>query len=101
VRSQRIGLTSTEGKIALEADAANGSVISVSSVRGDVKVTIRRHGALRIDASGSTVALPKGSEIQTDANGVRHLLLGTDPTAETAVLTIQSRYGAVKLVAIQ
>ncbi len=101
VRSQRIGLTSTEGKIALEADANNGSVISVSSVRGDVQVTIRRHGALRINASGATVALPKGSAVQTDANGVRHLLLGADPTAETAVLTIQSRYGAVKLVAIQ
>ncbi len=101
IRSKRIGLTSTEGSIALEAESTAGSVIDVSSVRGDVKVTIRRRGALRVIAMGETMILPKGTANETDSNGVRHLLLGTAPTSETAVLTLQSRYGAVKLVTIQ
>ncbi|MBP9088547.1 MAG: DUF4097 family beta strand repeat protein [Kofleriaceae bacterium] len=101
VRSKRIGLTSTQGAIALEAESSAGSVIDVRSVRGDVNVTIRRRGALRIVAMGETMKLPTGTANETDGNGVRHLLLGTAPTSETAVLTLQSRYGAVKLVAIQ
>ena len=101
VRSKRIGLTSTEGSIALEAESAVGSVIDVSSVRGDVNVTIRRRGALRVVAMGESVSLPKGSSPELDSNGVRHLVLGPTPTSETAVLTLQSRYGAVKLVTIQ
>ncbi len=101
VRSQRIGLTSTEGAISLEAESMAGSVIDVRSLRGDVNVTIRRRGALRVVAMAEAMTLPKGTVNETDSNGVRHLLLGTAPTSETAVLTLQSRYGAVKLVAIQ
>jgi hypothetical protein len=101
VRSQRIGLTTTEGSISLEAESNPGGIISVNSLRGDVKVTLRRRGSVRVIASGATVKLPSGITAETDAQGVRRLQLGTESTSETAVVTVQSRYGNVTLAAIQ
>src|SRR5439155_26540957 len=57
VRARDIELTTTEGRIKLEAEAALHGRLLVSAFKGDVDVQLRRHGAVMVRAHGTKVDL--------------------------------------------
>jgi hypothetical protein len=104
IRSKQIALTSTDGAIRYEGESMLGGQVTMRSLRGDITITLRRKGATQFHVAGAAVEWPKSyvGVAQVDANGVQHVVLGQDASSdETAVVTVYSRYGMVKLVAIQ
>src|SRR6185295_494026 len=57
VRARDVELTTTDGRIMLEAEAALRGHLVVSSFRGDVDVQLRRHGTVVVRAHGTKVDL--------------------------------------------
>lgn len=55
LRSRDIELTTTDGRIQLEAELALHGRMIVSSLRGDIDVRLRTHGAAQIRARGAKV----------------------------------------------
>jgi hypothetical protein len=92
VRSRDIELTTTDGKIVLEAEASLRGHLVVSSLHGDVDVRLRRHGTVIVRARGNRVDL--GSAVVTKADGWMTTRFGqVDPTG--ASIELRSRYGSV------
>ena len=102
VRARDIELTTTEGRIMLEAEAALRGHLVVSSFKGDVDVQLRRHGAILVRARGAKVDL--GGPVRTQPNGWVETELG-DPRAsaliETALVEIRAPGGSVKFAIIE
>jgi len=102
VRARDVELTTTEGQIVLEAEAALRGHLVVSSFKGDVDVQLRRHGGVLIRARGTKVDL--GTPVRTQPNGwVEATLSAGDsaPLIETALVEIRAMRGNVKFAIIE
>jgi putative adhesin len=99
VRSRDVELTTTDGRIMLEAEAALRGHLVVSSLHGDVDVRIRRHGTLAVRARGVKVDLGAQQQVEHH-DGWTQATLGThgDPAA---MVELQSRYGMVQFAIIE
>jgi DUF4097 and DUF4098 domain-containing protein YvlB len=102
VRARDVELTTTEGRIMLEAEAALRGHLVVSSFKGDVDVQLRRHGALVVRAHGTKVDL--GAQVRTQPNGWVESSFGVSEAAalvETALVEIRAAQGNVKFAIIE
>ncbi|HEX2686397.1 MAG TPA: hypothetical protein VHN14_07255, partial [Kofleriaceae bacterium] len=102
VRARDVELTTTEGRIMLEAEAALHGHLVVSSFQGDVDVQLRRHGAVLVRAHGIKVDL--GAPVRPQANGWVEASLGPgDNTAllETALVELRALQGNVRFAIIE
>jgi hypothetical protein len=100
VRVRNVELTTTEGKIVLEAEAALRGRLVVSSFKGDVDVQLREHGAILVRARGTKVDL--GAPTRTQLNGWVEASLGRRAAAiETALVELRAPRGNVKFAIIE
>ena len=102
VRARDVELTTTEGQIVLEAEAALRGHLVVSSFKGDVDVQLRRHGGVLIRARGTKVDL--GAAARPQPNGWVETTLGAGdnaPLIETALVEIRAMHGNVKFAIIE
>jgi hypothetical protein len=97
VRARDVQLTTTEGRIVLEAEAALRGRIVVSSFKGDIDVQLRRRGALVVRARGTKVDL--GGPMRVQPNGWVEAAFGTGNTA--SLVEIRSPQGNVKFTIIE
>ena len=97
VRARDVELTTTEGRIMLEAEAALRGRLVVSSFKGDVDVQLRRHGALVVRARGTKVDL--GAPTRAQPNGWVEAAFGAGDAA--ALVEIRSPQGAVRFAIIE
>jgi DUF4097 and DUF4098 domain-containing protein YvlB len=97
VRARDIELTTTDGRIRLEAEAALHGHLVVSSFQGDVELELRRHGAVVVRAHGTKVDL--GAPVRTQPNGWVEAALGTGEGA--ALVEIRAPQGNVKFAIIE
>jgi len=102
VRARDIELTTTEGKIMLEAEAALRGHLVVSSFKGDVDVQLRQHGAILVRAHGTRVDL--GAPVRTQPNGWVEAALGAAETGAlvaTALVELRAPQGSVRFAIIE
>ena len=102
VRARNVELTTTEGRIVLEAEAALHGHLVVSSFKGDVDVQLRRHGTVLVRAHGTKVDL--GVPARPLPNGWFEAALGAaDQIAlvETALVELRAMQGNVKFTIIE
>jgi hypothetical protein len=100
VRARNVELTTTEGKIVLEAEAALRGRIVVSSFKGDVDVQLREHGAILVRAKGTKVDL--GAPARPQSNGWVEASLGRRTAMiETALVELRAPRGSVKFAIIE
>jgi hypothetical protein len=103
VRARDVELTTTDGRIRLEAEAALRGRLVVSSFRGDVDVQLRRHGGLVVRARGTKVDL--GAPVRTQPNGWVESSFSVPALAaallETALVEIRAAHGNVKFTIIE
>jgi hypothetical protein len=97
VRAREVEMTTTEGKIVLEAEAALHGHIVVSSLRGDVDVRLHRHGAVVVHALGGKVDFGTAA-VRIVPDGWRIASFGDGDLP--AIVELRSRYGLVQFVAI-
>jgi hypothetical protein len=102
VRARDVELTTTEGRIMLEAEAALRGHLVVSSFRGDVDVQLRRHGVLMVRAHGTKVDL--GAPVHAQPNGWVESSFGLPEAAAliaTALVELRAAHGNVKFAIIE
>lgn len=102
VRVRDVQLTTTEGKIVLEAEAALRGHLVVSSFKGDVDVQLRHRGGVLVRAHGIKVDL--GAPSRPRPNGWLEAAVGArDPVAlvETALVELRAARGNVKFAIIE
>jgi hypothetical protein len=100
VRSRDIELTTTDGRIALEAEPGLRGHIMVASLRGDLEVRVHRHGALVVRGHGVKVDL--GAQTRPQADGWVETTFGQGSgTDAPALVELRSRYGAVQFAIVQ
>jgi Toastrack DUF4097 len=99
VRSRDVELTTTDGKIVLEAEASLRGHLVVSSLRGDVDVRVRRHGVLVVRGRGTKVDLGAQQPIE-HVGGWSQATLGHG-TGPAAMVELQSRYGMVQFAIVE
>jgi hypothetical protein len=102
VRARDIELTTTEGQIRLEAEAALRGHLVVSSFKGDIDVQLRRHGALVVRARGTKVDL--GAPMRPQPNGWVESSFGQATGAvasTTALVEIRAAQGNVNFAIIE
>ncbi len=97
VRARDVELTTTEGRIVLEAEAALRGHLLVSSLKGDVDVQLRRHGAVLVRAHGTKVDL--GAPVRAQPNGWVESAFGE--TGDTALVEIRSPQGNIRFAIIE
>jgi hypothetical protein len=97
VRSRDIELTTTDGRIVLEAEAALHGHLVVASMHGDVDVRLHRHGAVLVRGLGTKVDL--GQAAQARADGWMEAAIGHDDAP--AMVEMRSRYGLVQFAIVQ
>jgi len=97
VRARQIELTTTEGPIVLEAEAALRGHLVVSSLRGNVDVRLRRHGPLLVRARGPRVELGGGARPGPD--GWTRATIGEGP--RPALVELRSHYGVVQFTVVE
>jgi DUF4097 and DUF4098 domain-containing protein YvlB len=103
VRARDVELTTTEGTIVLEAEAALRGHMIISSLRGDVDVKLHRRGVVMVRARGPKLTLG-GTLAGVKANQegwVEGQIGGIKPTAEAAIVELRSRYGNVRFALIE
>jgi hypothetical protein len=120
VRSRNVELTTTEGKIFLEAEASLRGHLVVSSLRGDIDVKLRRTGAANVRVRGTKVNFsgPMGQVDRSSSDGWVATHLGRIPSQmgqhpqevgrgpqqlddAPAVVQMQSRYGIVSFTVVE
>ncbi len=100
VSARDIELTTTDGKIILEAESQLRGHLVVSSLRGDVDVRLRRRGAVNVKARGNHVEF--GSLPVTHADGWTTAALGhVDAHDTAATIELRSRYANVQFSIIE
>ena len=99
VRVRDIELTTTDGKIWLEAEAALRGHLVVSSLRGDVEVHLHRHGSVMLRARGGKVDLGQQQALRPQPNGWTETSIGQGDNP--ALVEIRSQYGAVTFTWIE
>lgn len=97
VRSRDIELTTTDGKIMLEAEAALRGHLVVSTLRGDLEIKLRRHGAVTVRAHGTKIDLGATTTAQADGWVQGTFGQGDYP----ALVELRSRWGSVQLTVFQ
>ena len=97
VRARDIELTTTDGRIRLEAEAALHGHLVISSLAGDVELELRRHGAVVVRAHGTKVDL--GAPVRTQPNGWVEAALGTGEGA--TLVELRASQGNVKFAIIE
>ena len=102
VRARDVELTTTDGKITLEAEAPLRGRMVIASLRGDVDVKLRRHGAVSVRARAARLDL--GSSLgsaKPGPNGWVEGHLGVKSPAQAAIVELRSRYGFVQFAVIE
>lgn len=102
VRARDVELTTTDGKITLEAEAPLRGRLVIASLRGDVDVKLRRHGAVTVRARAAKLDL--GSSLgsaRPGPNGWVEGHLGVKSPAQAAIVELRSRYGFVQFAVIE
>ena len=99
VRSREIELTTTEGRIMLEAEAALHGHLVVSSLRGDVEVHLHRHGPVYLRARGSKVDLGQQQTVHPQPNGWSETTFGRGD--QPALVELRSTYGNVQFTIVE
>jgi hypothetical protein len=100
VRSRNVELTTTDGKIVLEAESSLRGHIIVASLRGDIDVRLHRNGVVRVRARGTKVTLGAPAQAGPDgwvATQIGEAMGGSSP----AIIEMRSTYGIVKFALIQ
>ena len=103
VRARDVELTTTDGRIQLEGEVALRGHLVVSSLRGDVDVRLRRHGAAVVREHGVKVDLG-GAPVTHDGpwtTATMGQLVGLADRGAPAVVELQSRYGNVQFMFVQ
>jgi hypothetical protein len=101
VRSRDVELTTTDGRIALEAEAALHGRVVVASLRGDVDVRLHRHGQVVVRARGTRVDLGTPMIIRQPDRWLQ-ATFGEPMTGETAAaVELRSQLGAVQFAIIE
>ena len=94
VRSRNVELTTMDGKIVFEGEAALRGRFIVSSFKGDIDIKLRRNGVLVVRGRGAKVNLGRGGKLM--ASGwveARHGQVAANQSP--AVAELQSRHGTV------
>jgi hypothetical protein len=99
VRSRDVELTTTDGHIMLEAEAALHGHLVVSSLHGDVDVKMHHHGGLVVRARGTKVDLGAEQAAIVHHDGWSQLAYGH--ATDAAQLDLTSRYGIVRFSVIE
>ena len=99
VRSREIELTTTEGRIMLEAEAALHGHLVVSSLRGDVEVRLHRHGPVFLRARGTKVDLGQQQTVHPQPNGWSETTIGQGD--QPALVELRSTYGMVQFTVVE
>jgi hypothetical protein len=97
VRSRDIELTTTDGRIVLEAEAALHGHLVVASLHGDVEVRLHRHGPVIVRGFGTKVDL--GATVRPQQDGWVESAFGQGDNP--ALVELRSRYAAVKFAIVQ
>jgi DUF4097 and DUF4098 domain-containing protein YvlB len=103
VRARDIELTTTDGKITLEAEASLRGHMMVASLRGDIDVKLHRHGVVSVRARGARLNLGSslGSARPRPDGWVEGQIGGFKTSAQAAIVELRSRYGTVALTVIE
>ncbi len=105
VRSREIELTTTDGRIQLEAELALHGHMMISSLRGDIDVRLHSHGAAQVRAHG--VKVDFGSLPIARQGDWSIATIGKDPRAQpsamdpASMVELQSRYANVQFAIVQ
>jgi Putative adhesin len=99
VRSRDIELTTTDGRIALEAELALHGHLVISSLHGDIDVRLRSHGAAAIRARGMKVNF--GNTPVTHQNDWVTASIGRAISDPMAMVELQSRFANVQFAIVQ
>ena len=100
VRARDVELTTTDGKIWLEAEAALRGHLVVSSLHGDVEVHLHRRGAVLLRAHGTKVDLGQlQQQVRAQPNGWSEASIGQGDNP--ALVEMRSQYGAVTFTWIE
>jgi hypothetical protein len=94
VRSREVELTTTDGRIQLEAELALHGRMVVSSLRGDIDVRLRAHGATQVRARGVKVDLGGAPSIRQGDWTMATIGRTSDPAA---MVELQSRFADVSM----
>ncbi len=100
VRSRDIQLTTTDGRIQLEAEIALHGQLVAASLGGDVDVHVHRHGALVVRARGGKIDLGSAGVPAALADGWRQIAFGS-VDASTAMVELRSQHGNVQFVILE
>ncbi len=103
VRSRDVELTTTDGRITLEAEASLRGHMVVASLRGDIDVKLRRHGVVMVRARGAKLNLGSAMASAKSAKDgwVEGQLGGFKPSAQASIVELRSRYGLVTFAVIE
>ncbi len=102
VRARDVELTTTDGKISLEAEAPLRGRLVIASLRGDVDVKLRRHGAVTVRARAAKLELGSAlGSARPGPNGWVEGHLGVKSSAQAAIVELRSRYGFVQFAVIE
>lgn len=103
IRSRQVELTTTDGRIMLEAEASLRGRLVVASLNGDIEVRLRRSAPVLVRARGTKVNL--GSAM-TNAKAQQDAWLEAQvgrvaPGATPALVQLSSPHGNVQLVFVE
>lgn len=99
VRARDVELTTTSGKITLEAEALAHGRIVVSSLRGDVDVKVRRQHAQALVVRGRGSKVDLGSQINLLGKGWQEARFGGG--GEATLVELRANHGVVQFAVIQ
>ena len=97
VRSRDVELTTTDGRIVLEAEAALRGHLVVASLHGDVEVRLHRHGPVLVRGRGVKVDLGAPPHPYMDGWLESTIGQGDGP----ALVELRSHYGNVQFAIVQ
>jgi hypothetical protein len=101
VRSRDIQLTTTDGKIFLEAEAALRGRVIVSSIKGDLDVKLRRRGSSGITVRARANRVDFGVPAPAPIGGWTERRFGNTTAADAAFVEMRSRYGNVQFTIVE
>jgi DUF4097 and DUF4098 domain-containing protein YvlB len=90
VRARDVELTTVDGKILLDGEAALHGRIVVASLHGDVDVRLRHHGPVIVRAHGTKVDLGVPARPEADGQWVS-ATFGTPRAGEDALVELKSQ----------
>jgi hypothetical protein len=104
VRSREVSLTTTDGKIVLEAEAMLRGRVIVSSLKGDIDIRMRRNSGTGLVVRAKAAKVDFGARMPEAApqpvNGFVETRLGVT-SGNPAVVEMRSSYGNVQFAIIE